>query len=78
MNESKITLGEKTYTVKPPYGQNDTNYHFIDDDGNDYLVDIWDAMEWFELEDGVSMQNVIDFATEIHNYHECDWYWKVV
>lgn len=67
------------YSVTMPLNNWDTNFHFIGDgDGGDadYLVDLQDVIDHFELENGANLDNAIAFAKELAS-NGVQWYWMV-
>lgn len=69
----KATINGVEYDVSQPLNTQDMNYHFMHN-GVDYLVDIQDVIEGFELENGASIDDAIQYAQELHE-DGVQWYW---
>ncbi len=45
-------INRKKYRIYKPFNSWDMNYHFIDKNGIDYLIDLTDVMEYNDTEYG--------------------------
>jgi hypothetical protein len=78
-------INHKRYSVYTPRHDWDMNYHFIDKDGIDYLVDLQDVIDWkYEDTDdndlpddyGATIEDAIHMAKELANVMEDGrFYW---
>lgn len=73
INMKKTTIDGIEYDVSQPLNTQDMNYHFMHK-GDDYLVDLCDVIEHFELENGASVDDAIRFANEL-NEDGVEWFW---
>lgn len=64
----------KRYSVTMPLNTWDTNFHFIDDDNNDYLVDLQDVIDYKNSGNGAGLKDAIAYANEL-NDEGIDFWW---
>ena len=86
------TINGVEYNVYKMRNSWDLNYHFIDKNGVDHLVDLQDVIEWkydkskdllqFKIDneiEGASMFDAIEYANEMSSIDENGvFYWKTV
>jgi hypothetical protein len=78
------TINGITYTVSRPRNSWDMNYHFIDADGADHLVDLQDVIDWkYRYDDdedlshiGASIEDAIEYANSYSDLIDGFW-WKI-
>jgi hypothetical protein len=71
----KTTIQRKAYTVYSPLNSWDMNYHFIDKNGIDYLVDLQDVCDWID-HNSATIENAIAYAKELAS-DGVQWYWHI-
>lgn len=74
---SKTTIINDTrYTVTPMLNSWDMNYHFIDENGTDYLVDMMDVME-FTGKDHATLDDAIELAQDLSENNDGKFWWTL-
>lgn len=82
-NHTSATINGTAYRVYMPSNSWDMNFHFINHDGADYLVDLQDVIDWKYTDEeeqpgktyGASLADAVAYAAELADAGE-QWYWK--
>ena len=65
------------YSVTRPLNNWDMNFHFIDDSGADYLVDLQDVIDWKNRGNGANLDDAIAYANDMVRNLGTEFYWMV-
>lgn len=73
--QKMVMLDGKQYSVTRPLNSWDMNYHFIDSNNNDYLVDLQDVCDHLE-KTGATLEDAIAYAKDMIE-QGLQFYWLV-
>lgn len=79
--QKRATVDGYDYSVTMPLNSWDMNFHFIDDSGADYLVDLQDVIDWKHEKgrkgNGANLDDAIAYAQDMVRNLGTQFYWMV-